>query len=127
MPKILVVDDEQQVAGALQRLLRREGFHVETALSGEEALDKLSSFAADLIISDFRMKGMDGAELLRRALSLVPRAVRVLLSGYVDERTLERTPLPAEAVSLFLRKPWDDDELVGQVRQLLGAAEATHA
>ncbi|MDC0708595.1 response regulator [Stigmatella sp. ncwal1] len=119
MAKILIVDDEVQVASALRRLFRREGFAVEVALNGEEALEKLNSFQADLVISDFRMKGMNGAELLERVLRVSPRAVRILLSGHADLWSSAPSSA-AQAVSHFISKPWDDDHLVARVRTLLG-------
>ncbi|SEU38735.1 response regulator [Stigmatella erecta] len=123
MAKILIVDDEVQVASALRRLFRREGFAVEVALNGEEALEKLTTFQADLVISDFRMKGMNGAELLERVLRVCPQAVRILLSGHAD--LWSSTPSSAaQAVSHFISKPWDDDHLVARVRTLLGGQQS---
>jgi DNA-binding NtrC family response regulator len=122
MAKILIVDDEVQVASALRRLFRREGFAVEVALNGDEALQKLATFDADLVISDFRMKGMNGAELLEKVLRVSPRAVRILLSGHAD--LWSHSPsTAAQAVSHFISKPWDDDHLVARVRSLLGQQE----
>lgn len=120
MAKILIVDDEVQVASALRRLFRREGFSVEVALTGEEALQKLSTFEADLVISDFRMRGMNGAELLEQVLRISPRAVRILLSGHADLWSCSSPTTAAEAISHFISKPWDDDHLVARVRLLLG-------
>ncbi|MDY7224983.1 response regulator [Hyalangium rubrum] len=122
MAKILIVDDEVQVASALRRLFRREGFAVEVALNGDEALQKLTTFDADLVISDFRMKGMNGAELLEKVLRVSPRAVRILLSGHADLWSSAPTSA-AQAVSHFISKPWDDDHLVARVRTLLGEQE----
>ncbi len=122
MAKILIVDDEVQVASALRRLFRREGFSVEVAFNGEEALQKLVTFDPDIVISDFRMKGMNGAELLEKVLSQAPRAVRILLSGHADlwSGTSSSTN---QAVSHFISKPWDDDHLVARVKTLLGNQE----
>jgi DNA-binding NtrC family response regulator len=119
MAKILIVDDEVQVASALRRLFRREGFAVEVAFNGEEALQKLMAFEPDLVISDFRMKGMNGAELLEKVLRVAPRAVRILLSGHADLWSSSPSTT-AQAVSHFISKPWDDDHLVSRVRSLLG-------
>jgi len=121
MAKILIVDDEVQVASALRRLFRREGFAVEVAFNGEEALQKLVTFDPDLVISDFRMKGMNGAELLEKVLRLAPRTVRILLSGHADLWSSSQTT-SAQAVSHFISKPWDDDHLVARVRTLLGGS-----
>ncbi|NMO22731.1 response regulator [Pyxidicoccus fallax] len=123
MARILIVDDEVHVLGALRRLLRREGFSVEVALSGEEALDKLRTFEADLIISDFRMRGMNGVQLLGQVMNAMPRTVRVLLSGHADLRTGNDPQSGEGVVSRFFSKPWDNEDLVSEVRSLL----ETHA
>lgn len=121
MARILIVDDEVHVVGALRRLLRREGFSIETALNGEEALEKLATFPADVVISDFRMRGMDGLELLGRVLRVAPSAVRVLISGHAD---LSSGGPQSGVISHFISKPWDDDRLIADVRQLLGQGSA---
>ncbi|WNG40332.1 response regulator [Archangium minus] len=115
MARILIVDDEVHVVGALRRLLRREGFSIEVALNGEEALEKLATFPADVVISDFRMRGMNGLELLARVLSIAPKAVRVLISGHADLSGGSQSGI----ISHFISKPWDDDRLIADVRALL--------
>ncbi len=117
MPRILIVDDEVHVVGALRRLLRREGFSIEVALNGEEAIQKLASFEADVVISDFRMRGMNGLELLGQVLRMAPKTVRVLISGHAD---LSSSGAGAGVISHFISKPWDDERLVADVRALLG-------
>ncbi|MBZ4420605.1 response regulator [Myxococcus sp. RHSTA-1-4] len=118
MARILIVDDEVHVLGALRRLLRREGFAIEVALSGEEALEKLRTFEADLVISDFRMRGMNGLQLLGQVMHAAPRTVRVLLSGHADLRT-GGCPSAEGVVSHFFSKPWDNEHLIATVRSLL--------
>jgi DNA-binding NtrC family response regulator len=122
MARILIVDDEAHVVSALRRLLKREGFAIEVALNGEEALSKLPGFEPDLVISDFRMKGMNGAELLEHILRQVPQAVRVLLSGYADLRN-GGDPSLNGLITHFISKPWDDQHLVNDVRALLERRE----
>lgn len=123
MARILIVDDEVHVLGALRRILRRDGFAIEVALSGEEALEKLRTFEADLVISDFRMRGMNGLELLGQVMLAMPRTVRVLLSGHADLRNEGCLSTTAGVVSHFFSKPWDNERLLSEVRNLLG----THA
>ncbi len=120
MARILIVDDEVQVLASLRRLFRREGFAIEVALSGEEALKKLGTFEADVVISDFRMRGMNGAELLCEVMHLAPRAVRVLLSGQADLYPGNSPRFGSGVISHFISKPWDNQHLVDEVRTLLG-------
>ena len=70
VPIILFVDDEESVLKALQRVFRREGYHLLTAGSGPEALDILAQDKPDVVISDFRMPEMNGTELLREVSSV---------------------------------------------------------
>ena len=120
MARILIVDDEVYVVGALRRLLRREGFAIEVALNGEEALEKLSSFEADLVISDYLMPGMDGLALFGEVRRLLPRAIRVLISGHAEFVPGSFTQPGAEAISHFIPKPWNDERLLAELRALLG-------
>lgn len=104
MIKILLVDDEQSVLVALRRFLRRKGFEVEIAQDGQEALDSLDRIRPDVVVSDFKMPGMNGAQLLATVAQRLPSARRIMLSGCAE------VPLGVDAV--FLPKPWDDDELL---------------
>ena len=119
MARILIVDDEVHVVGALRRLLRREGFSIEVALNGEEAISKLTSFEPDVVISDFRMRGMNGLELLAQVLRIAPRAARILISGHADLSS-NCGPRGDGVISHFISKPWDDERLIADVRALLG-------
>jgi response regulator RpfG family c-di-GMP phosphodiesterase len=122
MIRILVVDDEPQIGSALRRLLRREGYAVETALTGEEALVKLQTFAADVVLSDFRMPGMTGAELLGRVKRSHPLTLRIIISGYADFKAVLASVNEGE-VCRFITKPWDDGELVSYLRTMLQQRE----
>jgi len=84
MRRVLLVDDEPGVLNALTRLFTRAGAEVRTAPSAEAALAVLDGFTPDVVVSDHRMAGMTGVELLRVVAARFPQARRVLLSGYVD-------------------------------------------
>ena len=117
MKTILIVDDEIQVAKALCRLLRRS-FAVEVVQSGSAAISRLEQHPVDLVLSDFRMPGMDGAELLSEVMKRWPATVRVLISGFADcDRLLGGSG--GAQLCRFLRKPWNDSELPGELQQLL--------
>lgn len=122
MVRILVVDDEPQIGSALRRLLRREGYAVETALTGEEALERLQHFDADVVLSDFRMPGMTGAQLLGRVKRTHPLTLRIVISGHADLEAVLSSVNEGE-VCRFITKPWDDGELVGYLRTMLERRE----
>lgn len=117
MKSLLIVDDEVEIVKALRRLLRHD-FKVEVAHTGAEALSRLEQGSIDVVLSDFRMPGMNGAELLAQVKARWPATARAMLSGYAD---LDSTNVPvAEGqITRFIRKPWDDEELRETLRTLL--------
>ncbi len=118
IPVLLVVDDEPHILSAITRSLRREPLRVVTAGSGAEALDRVARGPVDAVLSDHKMPGMDGAELLRRVAVLAPGAARILITGWtagLDPRLREELGLAA-----LVPKPWDDSELRTAVRAALG-------
>ncbi|MCY1021044.1 response regulator [Pyxidicoccus sp. MSG2] len=120
--KLLVVDDEPQVAHALRRLFRREGFEVQVAFNGSEALERLKEFSPDIVLTDFRMPGMTGSELLQRVKRSHPLALRLIISGYADFKSVVASVNDGE-ICRFISKPWDDAELVTYLKALLRQRE----
>lgn len=87
-PLILVVDDESQNLGLVRRSLRRR-YRIELAESGEQALQQLGRLEAPaVVLADMRMPGMNGAELLATCVERIPRAKRLLMTGYTDYSAL---------------------------------------
>jgi diguanylate cyclase (GGDEF)-like protein len=116
MSTLLLVDDEASILSALKRLLRRENYRILTATSGEEALTLLAEHEVGVIITDQRMPGMSGTELLARARTMHPKAVRMVLSGYTGVDSLTDAINRGE-IYRFLTKPWDETELLNTVRE----------
>lgn len=107
---ILFVDDEEAILFALRSMFRREGYLLYFCSSGKEALELLQQNPTDIIVSDMRMPEMSGVEFLEKAKQLVPRAIRLMLSGYEDKTVVLNTLASGSAHYYFL-KPWDDAEL----------------
>ena len=107
---LLLVDDEDNIVSSLKRLFRADGYRILTARSGEEALRLLAETEADVILSDQRMPGMTGVDFLRRAKTLVPDSVRMVLSGYTELQSIIDA-INEGAIYKFLTKPWDDAQL----------------
>ncbi len=122
MAKVLLVDDEPMVAKALYRLLRREGYDAALAFGPHEALELLERFEPDVVISDFRMPGMTGAELLAEVHRRRPLALRLILSGCADLASVLSSINEGE-VCRFLTKPWDDAALAALLKSLLEQRE----
>ncbi len=115
---LLFVDDEANILSALKRLFRPSGHRVLTAEGGEEAIAVLEKERVDLIISDMRMPGMTGAQVLATARSRWPDAVRILLTGYADiNSTIEA--INSGQLHRYISKPWDDNEMMLIVREAL--------
>jgi diguanylate cyclase (GGDEF)-like protein/PAS domain S-box-containing protein len=119
---LLLVDDEESIVSSLKRLLRRDGYHIVTATSGEQGLQRLAENAVDVILSDQRMPGMTGVEFLRRAKELYPETVRMVLSGYTELQSITDA-INEGAIYKFLTKPWDDERLRGHIAEAFSSRE----
>jgi serine/threonine-protein kinase len=109
-PRVLFVDDDERVLNAL-RALFREPFDVITAESGPAALELLKANPVQIVVSDQRMPGMTGVELLREVKKAMPRTVRILLTGYSDLAAMVGSINEGE-VFRFVKKPWDNEEIL---------------
>ncbi len=112
---VLVVDDEPRVLDALEAVLAAE-FRVLRAESGEHALRNLADTDVAVIVTDYRMPGMTGVELLRRSQDVAPEAVRILLTAYTDVESLMEA-INTGHIYHVLPKPWDPNELLLVVRR----------
>jgi response regulator RpfG family c-di-GMP phosphodiesterase len=115
---LLLVDDEDNILNSLRRVLRNEPYRLLTAGSGEAALALLEQQSADLVISDARMPGMDGATLLAEVQQRWPQCLRILLTGYADITTTVKA-INEGQIYRYISKPWDDGELRLIIRQAL--------
>lgn len=115
-PSLLVVDDEPEVLRSVHDLLRLD-YRVITRGSGVAALDVLQS-AEDVhvIMSDQRMPGMSGVDLLRQARAIRPETTRLLFTAHADVRSIIDA-INEGHIFRYIAKPWDPDELAAVVRQ----------
>ena len=114
--RILVVDDEALVRKAFARVLADDGFAVESASSGEEALRLFGDGAFDLVITDLRMEGMDGLEVLRAVKARRPQTEVVILTGY---GTIENAVAAIkEGAYNYVTKPLNRHELLKIAREV---------
>ncbi|KKK69312.1 hypothetical protein LCGC14_2935290, partial [marine sediment metagenome] len=107
---ILFVDDEPKVLQGLQRMLRslRHDWDMEFVESGPDALDRLAGLPFDVVVSDMRMPGMDGSELLQEIATRYPATVRMILSGQCERNAVLKCVGPTHQ---FLTKPCDSELL----------------
>ncbi len=109
--KILCVDDEKNVLRSLERLFMDEEYEIITALNGEEGLALLEEQpGVQLVISDYRMPGMDGVDFLRQVHERWPETIRIVLSGFADTASVVGA-INEGQIYKFIPKPWDDNEL----------------
>jgi len=116
--RILIVDDEESVLNTLKRLFRNKPYVVFSALGGEEGLVLLAKQSVDLIISDMRMPGMDGAEFLSNVKDKYPMTERILLTGYSDMDAMTKA-INIGGIFGYLSKPWDVQQLLSLVDSAL--------
>ena len=138
MPKrVLVVDDEAASRKGLQALLEKQGYRVETAATGAEALEKARSFRPAVVVADLVMPGMDGLELLRSLQEESPFAMTILLTGHGSIETAVQAikagaydyltkPVDLERLTFLLEKALDRARLgreVALLRRQVGTAD----
>lgn len=125
--RLLVVDDDPGLLLAVSETLRAEGYHVKTARRGAEALVIVAQSLPDLIISDIRMPGMDGYQLVKNLRSNSrTRLVPIVFLTAKDE-TSDRIQGFRTGVDAYLTKPFEPEELVAIVAAILQRVERTHS
>lgn len=120
--RLLFVDDEDNVLAALRRMLRnkRNDWDMTLVNSSPAALEVLEKAPFDVIVSDIKMPGMDGAELLTRVKDLYPGTIRIALSGQVDLNEVIRS---IRSVHQYISKPCTADVLIARIEGALRSKE----
>ena len=110
MADVLLVDDEKSVRSTLSIILQKSGYRVEEVSNGNDAIEKIKTHCYDLVITDLRMKPVDGMEVLRIARELNPSTEVVVMTAFGTVET------GVEAMKLgaydYIQKPFDKDELL---------------
>ncbi len=119
---LLIVDDDESVCRTFALVLRRAGYTVDVAQSGEAAVEALGREQFSVVLCDMRMPGIDGVEVLRRARALDPEVALIVITA-VDDAATAMAALRAGA-SEYLTKPIDREVLVGAVARALAEREA---
>ncbi|MCB9759592.1 MAG: sigma-54-dependent Fis family transcriptional regulator [Alphaproteobacteria bacterium] len=117
MPRILVVDDEAANRVTLERILRREGWEVAHAPDGRSGLERLRTDGADVVITDLKMPGMSGLELLRAIKAVAPDVEVLVMTAYGTVETAVEAM--KEGAYDYVTKPLRRMELVGSIGKAL--------
>jgi len=117
LKRILFVDDESQILRSITRLFMDTEHEVITAESGEEALKILENEKVDVIVSDMNMPKMTGYELLSQVKRRFPNIVRIILSGFSDERIVFNA-LQKNIAKLYILKPWENEVLINTIEKV---------
>ena len=115
--RLLLVDDEPHILSALHRSLRREGWELVLAGSPDEAIAAFEAAPFTAILSDHKMPGSSGLELLDRAAAIRPGTPAALLTGWPEE--IPPAELERLGIRALIPKPWDDAELKRHLRGLV--------
>ena len=120
MTKVLIVDDDEEIRSLLQDMLIEEGFRVDTARDGQEALDLLEHESGWIILLDIMMPNVDGREVIRRlqASQKLREQNRVALMSAGGRLAQERLHLATDVVEALLPKPFDLEDVLAVVSRL---------
>jgi CheY-like chemotaxis protein len=119
-PNILLVDDNRDGLLVRRSLLEEVGYRVQIATNGEEGLKLFQSFPFDVVVTDYRMPRMNGAELIQRIRQLKPNARIILLSGFVDPLGLTEQVTGADVV--IAKTNHEPVHLLSWVKRLINRA-----
>ena len=125
--RLLIVDDEPNLLRAVAACLRGEGYEVDTARSGEEALVHIAQGLPDLIVSDIRMPRMDGYAFARQLRSNPRTDLIPIVFLTAKDESSERLEGIRAGVDAYLTKPFEPDELVAVIGNILARVERTHS
>ena len=117
MPKILVVDDDQEMRRLLEDVLTKEGFHVTQAANGSEALLKVREVSFQVIVLDKIMADLSGLEILPEIKQLQPEAQVILITAFGDRET--GVEAIGKGATAYLAKPFGISVLVQMVKKAI--------
>ncbi|MGI6413554.1 MAG: response regulator [Syntrophomonadaceae bacterium] len=122
MNKILIVDDQKGVRRLLEELFKKEGWEIDTACDGQEAIDKAAQFMPDVVLMDMKMPNMNGLEASQKILEKQQNNLAILMMTAYGEMDVVNKALEA-GVKKCITKPFDIMDLKNMVNQLIKEKE----
>jgi DNA-binding NtrC family response regulator len=121
-PRILVVDDDENITATLQAILKNEGYAVDVAANGTEAIKKSKNAVYNVALIDIKLPDMEGIELLTLMRDSVPKIRKIIVTGYPSmQNAIDAVNKNADA---YLMKPVDVNKLLRVVSEQLKLQEA---
>jgi DNA-binding response OmpR family regulator len=122
IPRILVVDDDETIRTTMKAILQDEGYQVDLAATGKEAVEKTYEKTYNIALLDIRLPDIEGVDLLKRLKDSVPRTRKIMVTGYPSmQNAISALNKNADA---YLLKPVDVEKLLITVKEQLQAQEA---
>ncbi len=115
--RILVVDDEQRICHLIEELLKQEGYQVDVSFSGTDALEMIKNNNYQMLITDLKMPGIDGLELIRKTKEQKPEIKTIIVTGYTTVDAVVESL--KHGVDDYIKKPFNISELIKTVKQTL--------
>jgi response regulator RpfG family c-di-GMP phosphodiesterase len=115
MPRLLCVDDEEEIVSALQASLKREAYEVSAFTSQIAALEAVAKLRPEVVLCDYRMPYMNGLTVLERVREIAPETIRLMISGIPDEKDVAAA-LKSGVLHRVIFKPWIKNELRDEIR-----------
>ncbi|MHA7128716.1 sigma-54-dependent transcriptional regulator [Algoriphagus namhaensis] len=122
MANILVIDDNLDICQLLKRFLTKKGHEVETTLTGQEGIDKVKSKAFDLIFCDFKLRKMEGRDVLAQVKTISPKTKVAIITGYADVKIA--VEVIKNGAFDYITKPLIPDELLHLIDRALASGES---
>lgn len=120
--RILIVDDDENITATIQLILENEGYAVDVATKGSDAIEKAKNAVYNMALIDIKLPDMDGTELLTRIRGTVPKTRKIVITGFPSmQNAIEAVNKQADA---YVVKPVDVDKLLELVREQLKLQEA---
>ncbi len=122
IPRILVVDDDETIRTTMKAILQDEGYQVDLAATGKEAVEKTHEKTYNIALLDIRLPDIEGVDLLKCLKDSVPRTRKIMVTGYPSmQNAISALNKNADA---YLLKPVDIEKLLATVKEQLKAQEA---
>jgi len=120
---ILIADDEPYLIRSLSYVLQREGYHVESAVDGQEAMSKIETLRPDLVFLDLMLPRLDGFQICRRIKERPDlRSIYVIILTAKGQQEDRQKGFQAGA-DAFMTKPFSPKEIIDKLRQILGSSD----